>query len=75
MREHEPLPGDSEEAILDDRDAQGDLRKVLAALQKLIRKTGHPIVRACLESVYDDIMHLAAHGEEEQANDGEPAAA
>jgi hypothetical protein len=75
MREHEPLPGDCEEAILDDRDTQGDLREGLAALQKLITTTSHPIVRACLESAYDDIKHLAAYGEEEQANDGDPAAA
>jgi hypothetical protein len=75
MREHESLLCDSEQAMPNDLDAQGDLQEVLASLQKLITATSHPIVRACLESAYDDIMHLTAYGDEVKAKGSESVAA
>ena len=44
---------------------------VLAALQKLAEHSRHPVVRACLEQAYDDIVHLTSDGDPPRDNGDE----
>ena len=75
MSEHPHFPSDSEDVDRNDCVEQDDIREVLATLQRLAENTRHPVVRACLEQAYDDIIHLTAGGEEPQAEGGPAAAA
>ncbi len=74
MKEHTHLRIDSEDIIPNDSVEQNDITEVLAALQSLAEHTHHPVVRACLEQAYDDIVHLTTCGDESQVDDERAAA-
>jgi len=40
-------------------------------LQKLAEHSRHPVVRACLEQAYDDIVHLTSDGDPPRDNGDE----
>ncbi len=75
MSDHEHSSGHIEDAGESDRMEQDNILAVLAALQTLARRTGHPVVRACLEQAHDDIVHLTSPGDEPPVEDGESVAA
>jgi hypothetical protein len=52
----------SSEAVTDPD--QGEVEMVLAALRELAQKVSSPVIRACLESAHDDIIHLVGRGED-----------
>ena len=59
----------SEEMVSNNLTGQDDIAAVLVVLRGLAEKTCHPIVRACLEQVCDDIVHLTSHGDEPREDD------
>jgi hypothetical protein len=69
MSDHEQFNHDSEHAVPNDFVQQDDIRVMLAVLKELAGRTGHPVVRACLEQAHDDIVHLTSYGEESQGDD------
>jgi hypothetical protein len=50
----------SSEAVTDQ--GQDEVKMVLAALRELAQKVSSPVIRACLESAHDDIVHLVGRG-------------
>jgi hypothetical protein len=48
-----------------ERDDVAEIDEVLATLRNLVDRVSRPVVRACLEDAYNDIMHLTQ--EQDQA--------
>ena len=61
MSEDEHFPHHPDDDLIDYAELD-DVSAVLAALQRLTEHSRHPVVRACLEQAYDDIVHLISHG-------------
>jgi hypothetical protein len=52
----------SAEPVKDSGD--NEVEMVLIALRELHQKVTSPVIRACLETAYDDITHLVGPGED-----------